>query len=263
MSRRPAELSLSDLDEDKFMLGLLETKLADTTFKTPAATPTDHIYENRGCLTVGSDSLTLSNVSYADSKKKKSKGELHTDLGLDVLTSSPCNADSLEELLDIYPHISNEFDSMKPVPHPTLKRYSATETIIMRVTQVSGLKVVVETADPDYEYESGNVFIDNFISYVYDRRPQVKETIHTEPIDPDTIHLLGILTYRLALKTTRGDSLSRIRHLIAAMLLVKMAGNNDDADFVRTSWTIRRPSYSSPKAHRPQPCRASAPHPNP
>ncbi len=382
------KLSLSDLDEDKFMLGLLETKLADTTFKTPAATPTDHIYENRGCLTVGSDSLTLSNVSYADSKKKKSKGELHTDLGLDVLTSSPCNADSLDELLDIYPHISNEFDSMKPVPRPTLKRYSATETIIMRVTQVSGLKVVVETADPDYEYESGNVFIDanislipkdsllkelrvgdylpvvrndhanlpfrlsrecvtdfvdeyarqcsdeeecdellsvydtdfnggsrwlsesglyinifdndvaqsgieeeynyavsnrlpslltihswsidagncrvkgkfagftndedspldettfkanayhyfidNFISYVYDRRPQIKETIHTEPIDPDTIHLLGILTYRLALKITRGDSLSRIRHLIAAMLLVKMAGNNDDADFVRT-----------------------------
>ena len=121
------KLSLSDLDEDKFMLGLLETKLADTTFKTPAATPTDHIYENRGCLTVGSDSLTLSNVSYADSKKKKSKGELHTDLGLDVLTSSPCNADSLDELLDIYPHISNEFDSMKPVPRPTLKRYSATE----------------------------------------------------------------------------------------------------------------------------------------
>lgn len=36
----------------------------------------------------------------------------------------------------------------------------------MRVTQVSGLKVVVETADPDYEYESGNVFIDANISLI-------------------------------------------------------------------------------------------------
>lgn len=383
------KLSLSDLDEDKFMLGLLETKLADTTFKTPTDPQADHIYENRGCLTVGNDTLTLSNLSYADSKKKKPKGELHTDIGLDVKTTSPCNADSLEELLDLYPHISNEFDSLKPVPRQTLKRYSATETIIARVTQVSGLKVVVETADPAYEYESGNVyidanislipkdsllkelrvgnylpvvrndhpnlpfrlsrecvtdfvgeytrqcydnpecdellsvydtdfnggsrwlseaglyinvfendvtlsgheedynyavanrlpslltihswsidanncrvkgkfadimaddedspldeasfkaeayscFIDNFISYVYDRRPRIIESVHTEPIAPDTIHLLGILTYRLALKITRGDSLSRIRHLIAAMLLVKMAGTNDDADFVRT-----------------------------
>lgn len=106
-------------------------------------------------------------------------------------------------------------------------------------------------------------FIVNFISYVYDRRPQVKEAIHTEPIDPDTIHLLGILTYRLALKITRGDSLSRIRHLIAAMLLVKMAGNNDDADFVRTQLDYQKAVILFAKAHHPQPCRASAPHPNP
>lgn len=385
------ELTWSDLDEDGFKLGPIETKLADTSFDDENASSTNYIYENRGCLMVNNDGLTLSSVNSLEYKKKRLKCELHTDQGIDVMVPSASAPASIEELLDLYPRIANEFDNMKSSSKPVLKRYNDTETIIMRVKYVSGCKIVAETIDPTYEYESGNVFIDpninlipreyltaeiqkgdylpvvrntypnlpfriskdaltdfvkeyakkssedyddilaihvadfkggsrwlseiglfinifendvtksgneegyniairddepcltsihswptdannnclikgvfaglateevhdheyfkeeaymcfvrNFINYVFDHRPMIEEEAATEPIDSHSVLLLGMLAYQLALKTATGDSASRIRQLITAMLLVRMSGTQEDIDFVRAQFDYQK-----------------------
>ncbi|MCM1076566.1 MAG: WYL domain-containing protein [Bacteroides sp.] len=159
-------LSWSDFERDGFMIGLVETKLAQTEFSPSDSSNTTYIYENRGSLVLKDDGMVLSNVNYHDSRKLRLKTELRTSFGLEVKSTNPANASDIKDLMEIYPYISGDFDNMKPSVAPTLKTYTEMERIVVRVKRISGQKIEVETIDPTYVYEDGNVFIDTTIALI-------------------------------------------------------------------------------------------------
>lgn len=156
------------LEEASFMTGALEEKLAATEFFEPEL-PDDvrkypcHVYENRGALIKRGNNLLLTNVNYTESKSKSLRSELSTELGLEVRTTSGSRKTSVNDLIDLYPVIGGEFDKMRPSVAPQLKTYRPTDTRMVRITRVQGIKVEAETVDPAYEVMRGNVFIDKDI----------------------------------------------------------------------------------------------------
>lgn len=156
---RRFSFSWVDLESENFMIGPFQSKLGKTEFGE-APRGECRVYENRGSLILKEGVTTLSNLNYYDFKKKKLKTELKIDLGIDVKPSNVASVGSVDDLLRLYPVICGDFKEMKPSPETVLKTYSDTETIFVRVKRVAGIKVEVETVDPGYQYETGNVFID-------------------------------------------------------------------------------------------------------
>lgn len=168
IARRPINcfmFSWNDLDCSQFMIGLIESKLSKTEF-VESLPATVYIYENRGCLVLKDEMLVLSSMNYNDYKMRKMKPEFRTDFGIEVKSENPVTDGSIDKLLEVYPYISGEFDDMKPSHLLLQKTYSDSETIIVRIRQKSGIKVEVETIDPEYIYERGNVFLDSQIGLI-------------------------------------------------------------------------------------------------
>jgi len=102
---------------------------------------------------------------------------------------------------------------------------------------VKGMFVNVDTAaEPvDIETFKSSAYSNLINDILFDLRDSVPESAKKpEAIEPGYIHLLAILSYQLAAKMCRGDSFGRIRHLVAALLLTKVIGNNEEAAFIRS-----------------------------
>lgn len=150
------------IEEQNFMEGALEEKIGKTEFER-AKDDICFFYENHGCLIKRDGALMLTNVNYQESKIRTLRAELRTELGIEVLTTSATRKNSVDDLLDLYPVISGEFDKMRPSPAAQRKTYREEDHRMVRITNVFGIKVEGVTVDPDYEPMAGNVFLDEEI----------------------------------------------------------------------------------------------------
>ncbi len=170
--RKAPILSLSftfrDIEEDEFLLGTFEMKLSKIKFEK-SNEGAAYVYENKGSLIFEKNqNLVLTNLSYNEYCNRKLKTELSTELGIEVKTPNATGINSVDELLNIYPILLNEFNYIKPSTK-AVKTYSDSDMILVRIRRIIGIKIEVETIDPAYEKEIGNVFIDKFIGLIPQR----------------------------------------------------------------------------------------------
>lgn len=155
-----------DVADDEFSISTFWNKLSKTSFKPDNGQDTIYIHENNGCLILDDNRLILTDLNYDAYTKDKHrlKTEFKTAVGIDVHPKNGSKIKNINELIGSIAAIAGGFSQMRPSPKAILKTYSDYETIIVRVTQKMG--VVAETIDPNYEHESGKVYIDDKIALI-------------------------------------------------------------------------------------------------
>lgn len=156
--------NLNDISSG-FSVAVFASKVSQTFFED-SGDDSLAVLENMGSLIAQGDRLILTPQTFAKWRKNPYKAELASDLGVSVLTAGAKSRHTdVEDLLQLYPVVAGEFKHVASTTEVSLKTYSDTESFYVRVVSVRGYRVEVETIDPAYVRETGNIFIDSNIFF--------------------------------------------------------------------------------------------------
>lgn len=121
-------------------------------------------FEGAGTVIFDADGIEITpknhdNVLLSERKRRKTL-EVSNDIRITDTDSRRPNKQNISELFDWWPGLIRDMQSVKPSREIKLKTYAVDDTLDVRITRRTGIRIECESIDPDFEKLEGKILID-------------------------------------------------------------------------------------------------------
>lgn len=168
-------LRYSVIEASKYSDATLCARMGDFRFQFPDVEGA--VAEGLGSVVFTAENPYMVPMNAIDLKRKypKLRQEIQIECGICFMdTNVKRHVNTIEHLEELFPRLLSSLDAVKPSVIPVLKKYKPGDRLDVRIVYRSGIKIVCESIDPEYEKVRGNIYIDRGI-YVIPREQVIAQ----------------------------------------------------------------------------------------